>query len=581
MANKLYPWLGKDTYNVWTSSDVFFDTNDVKISAEDISHTQITNNHQLLLAKENALQQSIQDTEAQKLKSVLLENQDNKKNRNYDIVTRNAEVQKLFDNDPHFYNRIVKTVESHPAKDNILHTHNIQQLYATYINTIFPQSAIPHIVYHGTAKEFEAFDINHKSTGSKNTINTDLGFYFTKSREVAWLFTEWSYFNEVEKLLKKLASEDRHEDREHIIKQLTWEQKPLFHKWLGTTGKFLATKNSKILPCLVNVQNPHTVLWWDFAQTYAPSLSSSEQLHNTKKIQDASAWHDGIIVDTDDPHTPYSEELNADNYIVFNQNNIHILWSQKDLSNFTHFLDSVLEKSDSDEVKSILPQSTIFQKQLSPEDKLLLETQYHKIVTYSILQDISSPSKWYFEKWILPSWTLIHGSTYSPETVRSIKNNWLLSWELIWIHEDWETHYCADFFRVPETYNVAEYMQRWKEKITSGILKLPKMENKYINNWNWLFYVVDTQSDIIKDLLQLDAYWSWYDRLKSIISYLPKEKWTPEFNRLSAILWGIPSCAIQAIIIWEKIVTQKEYLNDIKKVFGNNVTYLSTTWEKL
>ena len=53
-----------------------------------------------------------------------------------------------------------------------------QQLYSQYLDTIFPDSKVKDIVYHGTHAKFDKFDYNYLP-------KADAGFYFTKDKKYA------------------------------------------------------------------------------------------------------------------------------------------------------------------------------------------------------------------------------------------------------------------------------------------------------------------------------------------------------------------------------------------------------------
>lgn len=240
---------------------------------------------------------------------------------------------------------------SHEDKENAMQStnHSIEllnyietkdekarEVYGKYLETIFPESKVEDIVYHGTKYDFDEFSNEYQGKGSGNDTNVDLGFYFAKNRATAGIFTEGAYAHEATPLLEKLHKEGREEDRVHIINQMTGKIKPLFQK--GVYGKFVATKDSKILPVLLNIKNPHTIGGSKFAETYDPKKGLEENRELTSELQTALQESDGIIVDTEDPHTPFSEELNSDNFIVSNPKQIHILGSLKDEEMFKEFI---------------------------------------------------------------------------------------------------------------------------------------------------------------------------------------------------------------------------------------------------
>ena len=57
-------------------------------------------------------------------------------------------------------------------KFNIDYKQQAQQLYSQYLDTIFPESKVKDIVYHGTANDIQEF--------TDSTFNYGKGIYFTK-----------------------------------------------------------------------------------------------------------------------------------------------------------------------------------------------------------------------------------------------------------------------------------------------------------------------------------------------------------------------------------------------------------------
>lgn len=222
-----------------------------------------------------------------------------------------------------------------------------EQQYSKYLETIFPESKLKNIAYHGTNSNFDNFDKSYAGSGSRNETNIDLGFYFAFLPKTASLFTESADHNKVGKLLTRLGEEGREEDRLHVIDQIAGNIKP-FHEDIYSTQKGTysvkkyGTKNAKIVPVVLNMINPYIEQAVDFAMTFDPKKDIQELKEYTNSLKERSKNNDGIIVDTS-IDSPFSEELNGDNYIIFNDNQIYILGSQKDIENFKEFVSNTKE----------------------------------------------------------------------------------------------------------------------------------------------------------------------------------------------------------------------------------------------
>ena len=247
-------------------------------------------------------------------------------------------------------------VEQFEAKEAI-------KLYGDYLKTIFPESKLQNVVYHGTNSSFDSFDKSYAGKGSGNETNIDLGFYFAFLPKTASLFTESVDHNKVGELLNKLGEEGREEDRLHVINQISGKTKP-FHEDIYSTNKGTysvkryGTKNAKIIPVKLNIINPYIEQAVDFAMTFDPKKTPQELKEYTNLLKERSKDNDGIIVDTS-IDSPFSEELNGDNYIIFKQEQIHILGSQKDIEQFKEFVSKSENKKDRQSIEEFLKESGI------------------------------------------------------------------------------------------------------------------------------------------------------------------------------------------------------------------------------
>lgn len=60
-----------------------------------------------------------------------------------------------------------------------------KEQYLEYLNTIFPDSKIKDIVYHGTNSQFDKFDKSKIGTNASLVELSKLGFFFTDNRRVS------------------------------------------------------------------------------------------------------------------------------------------------------------------------------------------------------------------------------------------------------------------------------------------------------------------------------------------------------------------------------------------------------------
>jgi len=219
-----------------------------------------------------------------------------------------------------------------------------------------------------------------------------------------------------------------------------------------------------------------------------------------------------------------------------------------------------------------LPQETIFNdKQLCSEDLLLLQQQWNVFSELRKVTILENPIKRRRQEGNpdLSQGTLIHGTSYDLEKLKKIKESGILSGELIGIPEDNETHYCADFFKVPEDMSVTQYSD-WCNQLrtTPSGLKMKKGEGNRLSfgyRSTGISFIIDASDPRLQKLLKYDAYDSdSSERMKNIINHLPN---TRNPNDTSSILVGIPSNFISGLIIGEGI--KSEEVKEIKQIMGD------------
>lgn len=233
-----------------------------------------------------------------------------------------------------------------------------------------------------------------------------------------------------------------------------------------------------------------------------------------------------------------------------------------------------------------LPPETRFDKQLNAEDMSLLQDQWN--VFNNLKQAVV------FENPILrrkqeggvdlPQGTLIHGTSYDLEKLQKIKELGIVSGELVGEPEENETHYCADFFRVPDNMSVSEYLEWCRQPISKGMLKTKRGEFNYLpvagKTDNQIAFIVDTGDPRLEGLTRYDAYGSESGkRMESIVNFLPRKTDSEESRTTSAILVGIPSNFISGIIVSD--LTSEEEISKIKNIFGEKTLIYKTSGQTI
>ena len=168
-------------------------------------------------------------------------------------------------------------------KFNDKQKQQVQQQYSQYLDSIFPDSQVKDIVYHGTDAQFEKFD---KSLIGKESIKTgELGIFFSDDKEVI----EQSF------------------------------------------------SPKRIVSSILNIRIPNKLDW----QTYMDNILDSPEKIN-KKGYDAI-----IGEKTEEPlfnQRDKSSEFAGNSFIVFEPEQIHILGNKQDIQGFKEFVSKRLNE---------------------------------------------------------------------------------------------------------------------------------------------------------------------------------------------------------------------------------------------
>ena len=147
-------------------------------------------------------------------------------------------------------------------------------------------------------------------------------------------------------------------------------------------------------------------------------------------------------------------------------------------------------------------------------------------------------------KMLLLAGTLIHGTSFNRDVLKSISETGIITGQFFGIDEDGETYYCTDFHRLDENMTLKTYNDSFSyrdgrcpfknlgknsiafilmsDERASGLLKYDCYKDEI------------PESDVTKEFVKLNG-----------LPDIPKEK-------LSSILFGVPSCFINGIVVGDK-----------------------------
>ncbi|HEY1041172.1 MAG TPA: hypothetical protein VGE63_00400 [Candidatus Paceibacterota bacterium] len=190
--------------------------------------------------------------------------------------------------------------------------------YAEYLETIFPESRVKEIVWHGTNGDWyktDNFNLELSGTGSGNNSNTE-GIYFIKYPSAAKGFGD-------KKTIFPAIIDIKNPNIVGLSKfNQTWFNKEEYLKL--KTGDGIIAEQEK---------TPE--------EYYDEALAKYEEgLDRYQKMENPTVWDYKILNKPKSPEDFHEEQLST-TYVVFRPEQIHILGSQSDSERFKEFVDKV------------------------------------------------------------------------------------------------------------------------------------------------------------------------------------------------------------------------------------------------
>lgn len=158
------------------------------------------------------------------------------------------------------------------------------------------------------------------------------------------------------------------------------------------------------------------------------------------------------------------------------------------------------------------------------------------------------------ENMILPKGTLIHGTSFNKETLKSISHSGIITGQFFGIEEDGETFYCADFHRVPEDQTLKEY----NDKFPYNDGRCP-FGNLGKNSVAFIIFPDGRMNEITK----YDCFNSDTEEGKVARKFVNEEGLPYDDKEImSSILFGVPSNFINGIVVGDNVIS-KENIDEL------------------
>jgi hypothetical protein len=210
--------------------------------------------------------------------------------------------------------------------------------YSAYLDSIFPESKVKDVVYHGSKNKFEKFSKEQKGSNlGKVSLDSKLGFFFG-NLELSKKFGDVNYSVVISTKNPLIVEEDtRQKDKViDIIKSiedlLTSEGKQDFFEASGNIQNLiLSSYNVKSYNELESKLNDY--------QDILKNINTKEANFNSEftenKIKNAiENNNDGVILNYD----VKDSSVKSKQYIVFEPEQIHILGNENDVQGFRQFV---------------------------------------------------------------------------------------------------------------------------------------------------------------------------------------------------------------------------------------------------
>lgn len=167
-------------------------------------------------------------------------------------------------------------------------------------------------------------------------------------------------------------------------------------------------------------------------------------------------------------------------------------------------------------------------------------------------------------KIMLPEGSIFHGTKISGQDsikkLEKIHETGIITGQALGIHEDGETFYCADFFRVQTDISVEDFQQQFEDR--SGFTPFSRGDKS-------IAFII-TPNPQLDEVAKYDCYRSGTKEseiTKSFVNMRGLPRTGEETASVSSILYGVPSNFISMIAIGDALLESMDIIEMIIKIF--------------
>lgn len=236
-----------------------------------------------------------------------------------------------FYNNAKFYSRIDGDIAYVFSQSPELNKIGSQQDYKNYIASIFPNSVMKNVVYHGSYTKIDKFDNLYKGK-TTNAVSAKKGFHFTNSFNTADSYQ--AYSQEVENLTKEEIANKQFLEKIQFERDWTEEESVLYQSYLDKSNA--GSDGNTINLVLLDIKKLYS-----FNAEGKNILELRAEKNSITELIDRaiSEKADGleILNIKDSPFASYGDN----NYVVFKPEQIHVLGSSSDAIAFKKYIESL------------------------------------------------------------------------------------------------------------------------------------------------------------------------------------------------------------------------------------------------